>query len=493
LSDFSGPSTTHAFDNVLEFCYVLIDLDCAAHNHLRQVLLVAAGWSQTFSPPLGLLQIASTVRQLKVNIKIYDLTARPELEKDLFAASEDRSTLWIGFGATTPNYPAIQRLANMLRDRSVRAPLILGGIHATAVFEQIHNEGFWDAIALGEGEYISQEITRRIIDDEPLSNIPGLLIKDEESPTTVIPQLIENLDDLPLPAWDLINLADYQNPPWQLIRRGKRIAPLLTSRGCPYKCGFCAAHIISSRRIRHRSPEKVLEEANMLVKQLSVDEFQVFDDTFNAKLSHAKGVLNTLIKNGIRIPWKTPNGIRVDIWDREFIDLIRLSGGYQMGFGIESGDPDILRRINKPLDLDRALASISAFSSAGISTFGFFILGLPGETEKSIRRTIDYAKGSALDHIHVSLAVPYPGSELYSEMVRSGRLHTNHNKFRHMQAFSTCDLPPEVLRKAIRKFYLKFYSAPRRALGLGRDVLRSGLIPFSRLAWAYWTGKSVNK
>ncbi len=450
----------------------------------KQVLLTTTGDSLTCSPPMGLLQLAACIRTAGVKVQIFDLVARPD-KKVQFLEAIGSDTLWIGFSASTANYPSARRLAHELVQQGTGVPLILGGAHATVLPNECLDDGPWDAVAIGEGEEISVEVSRRLLERETLSGVPGLRIRREEGQVEVEAQRAEKLDALPMPAWDLVDLADYQSKPWQLVRRGKRVAPLMTSRGCPFQCSFCAVPRIAGRRIRLRPVEQVLEEAEVLVRQYGVDEFHIVDDSFNANLDHAKTIMQGLLEQSIRVFWKTPNGIRVDRCDAEFIDLVGRSGGYQVGFGIESADPGVLKQCAKPLDLEDASRVIEAFSHAGISTFGFFILGLPGETRDTIDTTIDYSVHSVLDHIHATLAVPYPGSPLFDRLKEEGKLNTSWETFRHGRAFPTCDLSPGLLRAALRRFYLRFYASPRRALGLARECLRSGLGSFARVAWTY--------
>jgi anaerobic magnesium-protoporphyrin IX monomethyl ester cyclase len=458
---------------------------------MKRVVLVTGGRHLTLSPPQALMTLASVIRPLGVDVSIYDLHARPDRHQEFLDLVSGGDVLWVGFSTFTPNLPAMEALAREVKERDPTIPCVVGGVHATTLPKRTLLEGPWDAVCVGEGEVTAVELTRRRLEGGRFEEVPHLLTR-EEPDAVVHPGYVDDLSDIPIPAWDLIDLDDYQDRPWQLVRRGKRVAPLMTSRGCPFKCSFCAVHAVMTRKMRFRTVESILEEAELLVRTYGVDEIQILDDIFNARLVHAKAVLEGMMSRGINVPWKTPNGIRVDIWDHEFIDLVARSGGYQVGFGLESGDPEVLKQNRKPQNLEKARETIQAYESAGVSTFGFFILGLPGETEESLRRTRDYASTSGLTHIHASMAVPYPGTELFEILGAQGKLDgVPWDEYRHTHIFPTSDLPGKLVQKHMRAFYMRFYASPRRATRLLADCLRTGPRAFAEAGWAYWASRRV--
>lgn len=298
-----------------------------------------------------------------------------------------------------------------------------------------------------------------------------------------------DVNSIPIPDWDAINLDDYQKRPWQLVRKGRRVATVFTTRGCPFECAYCANPSFMGRKLRKRDPEKVVDEIQMLNTKYGVDEIHIGDDIFNADLENAKQILREIIRRRIKIFWKTPDGIHLEIFDDEFLRLMVESGAYQVGFGIESGCPEILKGVKRKADLDKVADFVAAFKRAGLSTFGFFVLGLPNETPETIERTIRFACSLPLDHVHVSLCVPYPGSLLFSELDSRGLLHHRWGEYKHYNPFPVSAMSPKQLKASLRRFYVRFYSRPSRAWGFISQATCPGLKAFVYVGMKY-CGKS---
>lgn len=452
------------------------------------VLLVTAGSHFTRSPPLGLLSLAAVLRPAGFRPELFDLGVQPGLLPGLLRRAESPDVLWIGFSSFTPNLESVTRVAADVRRHRPDLPLILGGVHATALPAETLLSGPWDAVCVGEGERCVVEVSRRLQEGHALGGIASLLLRATPN-APCEPGFADDLSVLPMAAWDLIDVGDYSGTPWQWVKRGRRIATISTTRGCPHHCSFCAGRTVGGHRVRHRPVEAVVEELRWLSKVQGVDEFHVLDDNFNGDLDHAKRLLDAVLSAGIRAHWKTPNGIRADGWDLEFIRLARAAGFYQVGFGIESADEGVLRRNHKNLDLDVTARGISAWREAGITTFGFFILGLPGETLQSARRTRNFAVRSMLDNAHTSCAVPYPGSPLFAQLRRSGWTPPPWDEFKHVSPFPTCELSSAEVTRLLRTFYLAFYASPRRAVRLAVEIARSGPQSFGALARSYFFGR----
>lgn len=224
--------------------------------------------------------------------------------------------------------------------------------------------------------------------------------------------LIRHLDDLPLPRHDLLPLRAYQAP---LI--GGPYAFLVSSRGCPAGCRFCIKHVNYGSAVRFRSPENVLAEMELLLS-LGVRDIHMYADLFTLNRDHVMGICRGILERGWQVRW-TCNS-RVDFVDQEMLQGMARSGCGWISWGIESGNEEVLRRAHKGYDLEQPMRALTWARRAGIKNWGYFIIGLPGETESAIRQTIDLALKLPLDLALFHIAAPHPGTPFFFEVVENG-------------------------------------------------------------------------
>lgn len=246
-----------------------------------------------------------------------------------------------------------------------------------------------------------------------LARVKGLVWRDEQGIVVNADRpLIHDLDDLPLPRHDLLPIKLYRAP---LV--GGPYSFIVTSRGCPAGCRFCIKHVSYGTSVRFRSPESVLAEVEQLVG-LGVRAVNMYADLFTLNRDHVVSICQGLIERGLRIRW-TCNS-RVDFVDEEMLSLMKRSGCFMISWGIESGDEGMLRRMRKGITREQVIQALGWAKKAGILNWGYFIIGLPGETEESIRRTIDFAKRLPLDLVLFHIAAPHPGTPFFFEVVENG-------------------------------------------------------------------------
>ncbi len=223
---------------------------------------------------------------------------------------------------------------------------------------------------------------------------------------------IANLDDLPLPRHDLLPLEAYRAP---LV--GGPYAFTVPSRGCPAACRFCIKHVSYGASVRFRSPENVVDEMALLVK-LGVRKIHMYADLFTVNREHVMGICEGILERQLPVKW-TCNS-RVDFVDLELLKMMRRAGCWMISWGIESGEPEMLKRMHKGITLEKVAQALQWAKEAGIMNWGYFIIGLPGETEASIRKTIDFAKRLPLDLVLFHIAAPHPGTPFFFEVVENG-------------------------------------------------------------------------
>jgi radical SAM superfamily enzyme YgiQ (UPF0313 family) len=223
---------------------------------------------------------------------------------------------------------------------------------------------------------------------------------------------IPNLDDLPLPMHHLLPLDKYRIPmlkgPYTFV---------VTSRGCPGGCRFCIKHVSYQYSVRVRSPENIMEEL-WLLKGLGIHNIHMYADLFTVDRQQVMGLCNLILKEGLKIRW-TCNS-RVDFVDEEMLQLMAKSGCWMISWGIESGSEEVLKRVRKGISLDKAERALRWSNAAGIKNWGYFIIGLPGETEETIQQTINFSKKLPLDLALFHIAAPYPGTPFFFEVLENG-------------------------------------------------------------------------
>ena len=248
---------------------------------------------------------------------------------------------------------------------------------------------------------------------EYLSRVKGLVWRNGEEIVVNPPRpFIPNLDDLPLPLHHLLPIDAYRMPmvkgPYTFI---------VTSRGCPAGCKYCIKHVSYQYSIRLRSPESIVEELWEL-NRLGVHSVHMYTDLFTVNRDQVMGMCDLIIKEGLKVKW-TCNS-RVDYVDEEMLQRMAQAGNWLIAWGIESGSEEVLKRAHKGYRMEQAPLALKWAKKAGIMNWGYFIVGLPGETEETIRQTIDLSKKLPLDIALFHIAAPYPGTPFFFEVLENG-------------------------------------------------------------------------
>ena len=413
--------------------------------------------SHLIQPQLALGYLGSYLQSKGHSVRIIDGLLEG-LDNQALAARCRGSDL-VGISILSDYYPQSKDLVRRLKDAGVK--VAVGGPHVTVVPDKTREETGADFAIAGEGEVTISELAEQLEQGGDGEGIAGVFTS-----SGVIPEArgqLKDLDVLPFPDWDQNPPASYPPAPHGGVAKNFPIAPMTSSRGCPYNCSFCSSPYLWERRIRFRSPENVVDEIEYMVRRYGVKEIHFEDDNLTMRRDHAEGVAEGILRRGLKISWATPNGIRVDKVDRELFALMKRSGLYSVAFGIESADPEVLRRCGKKATVDKVEQAINMASEAGIITQGFFIFGLPGETAESIDRTIRFATESRLDKAQFLILDVMPGTRIWDDLPSKPDLSTYQSY--HDLTYIPEGLDPEVLRKApSRAFRTFFFSRPRRVV-----------------------------
>jgi radical SAM superfamily enzyme YgiQ (UPF0313 family) len=436
------------------------------------VLLVRPHYATHARPtgyPIGLGYLAAYLEKQGHQATILDLAGESDWRGSVRRQIDrDRYDL-AGVTCMSVQYAGARQAAAYIRELCPELKIVFGGAHPTNVPKETLADDFVDFVAIGEGEAILHELLIAVHRNQEYAAIEGLAFKTQEGiqvngPRRCVPQL----DDLPFPAYHLLDLNSYtaQEIPGFAPRKRPAIQ-IFTSRGCPFLCIFC--HDIFGKKFRARSPENILKEMQLLYNQYGVREFLVYDDNFTMDIEHAKRICRLIVDSGMDISMQFPNGIRADRMDEELMDLMARAGTHSIAVGIESGNKRVQKLIKKGLILERVPQTIALARKYGITTCGFFMIGFPFETIAEINETIRFARQSELDHALFAIATPYAGTELF-------QLITNLGYDSHMDPENLDIMAPHIqtehftlrrIKWLHMKAHLLFYLQPRR---LGRLI-----------------------
>jgi radical SAM superfamily enzyme YgiQ (UPF0313 family) len=424
---------------------------------MRVALVRPNHHSHLIQPPLALGYLASYLQSQGHQTRTVD-GVNLDLTNEALAERCADADL-VGVSVLSDYYPQTVELAKLLKGRGLK--VVMGGPHVAVIPKQVLEETGADFAVMGEGEAAMGELAASLQEGGDGEGLAGVLTR--RTPEAPVRQQIKDLDSLPFPDWDQMAPSTYPMAPHGGVAKNYPIAPMTSSRGCPYACSFCSSPSLWQRRIRFRSPDNVVQEVEWMVRRYGVKEIHFEDDNLTMRREHAWGIAEGMLRKGLRVSWATPNGIRADKVDRELMTLMRDSGLYSVAFGIESADPEVLRRCGKKATVDHMEKAINIASDLGIITQGFFIFGLPGETPQSIERTINFAVSSRLDKAQFLLLDVMPGTRIWDEMEHKPDLSSYQSY--HDITWCPDGLDPDVLKKtpgrAFRKFFL---SRPRRVL-----------------------------
>ncbi len=348
-------------------------------------------------PHPGIACLAAYLRERGEQVRVIDAKLqRLSLEETVEEACRS-GDVW-GLSAMTHEVPQAARVAQGIKGRLAKAPVALGGVHATALpRETLERFPQLDFAVVGEGEYTFAELLAALRGDGALGQVKGLAWREDERIVLNEPRgHITDLDALPIPAWDLF-------PPTPFYH-------LATARGCPYRCNFCARAM--GRKLRSLSPERLLEYLRVLVDERQAREVHFSDDVFGADRRRAFRLLELMIERGFpeKLRWQTST--RADLVTRELLEKMREAGCSYVSFGCESGNPRILEATGKGITLPQIERAVGWAKEVGIRTGALFILGHPHETRDTAWDTIHFAASLNPHLVVFGIMVPYPGTEV---------------------------------------------------------------------------------
>ncbi|MBN1849308.1 MAG: cobalamin-dependent protein [Deltaproteobacteria bacterium] len=363
-------------------------------------------------PPLGILYLASVIEKIPgIEIQLLDLTIEAKVDIRYFLSTFKPQI--VGITITTPLFPEASRLASFIKELLPKTFVVAGGPHPSSLPEEtLLSKGF-DIVVRGEGEGTFKELVECLKEGEDFRSIPGIAYIDKnEFIQTADRPLIEDLDTIPFPARHLLPIHSYH-----MTILGIPATPIITSRGCPYHCIFCTKAVFG-HQYRTRRPEKIVEEIEMILDAYGIRGFLFVDDTFTLDSHRTHRFCDSIIEKKMDIIWRC--------WTRsDCVDLYMLEKMYQAGcriicFGVESGDQDVLDTARKGTTVKRNLEAIQMAQSVGLTVKAFFMVGLPGENETSIEKTLNFVDRAQPDMADFYVAIPFPKTFLSDHVEEFG-------------------------------------------------------------------------
>ena len=367
------------------------------------------------TPPIGIAYLASTIEKAGHTVKIIDSTVMNYRLRHIKREIKRFNPDVVGVTAmTTFIYDALEVL-KLVKKLNPNCLTVLGGPHPTVQTKEILNEvDFVDVIVRGEGEKTLLEL----IEKSNFEKIDGISYKENNK---IIEnknrELIKDLDSIPFPAYHLLPMHKYQikladiGVLGGLDLLGHPYGAIVTSRGCPFNCNFCAARAIWGNNWRGRSPENIVEELKLLREEYGIRKISFMDDLFTVDKKRVIKTCELIKKEDLDISWFCLS--RVDSFNKEIAESLKSAGCFRVWFGIESGTQETLNLLNKTFKLEDSKKAVKITKDAGLDAAGFFMIGIPGETKEMMEKTIAFANKLHLSTSIINLFIPYPGTKFY--------------------------------------------------------------------------------
>jgi radical SAM superfamily enzyme YgiQ (UPF0313 family) len=395
----------------------------------------------------------------------------------------------VDFQADVAGFSCMTIFATLAREAVAKARqalpnalILVGGPHISAFGADALETIEADAGVVGEGERTFEQILAAYVAGADFDSIPGLVWRNKAGEVVTNPgamPLLEALDALPFPAYDLLDVRKN----WK-YQRFSSVPPapyvsLMSSRGCPYQCIYC--HGIFGKRTRFQSAERIVAEMEHFGRTLGVKEFEFFDDVFNLDPERVVAFGDLVRKKGLKPRIDFPNALRADILTEETIDALVAAGTYHSAFALESGSPRIQKYIGKHLNIPRFLRNVELAVNRGIFAHGFTMMGFPTETEADLQMTLNVVCESKLHSATFFTVIPFPNTELYARVLQShpeklARVRYDGTEYTGARV-NLSDVPDEVLFGYQRRAWRQFYLNPRRVARIVRDYPRRSYLP----------------
>ncbi len=407
----------------------------------------------TLWPPISLATIGAVLEKENHRVQLLDCPAENVGLAQLRKRIEDFSPQAVVWSTGTPSIQGDLELGLFVKKINADIRTVIFGTHATVFSEEILREyPAIDAVVRNEPEFTIRELMQTYSEAGGLKEVAGITFRDRDSRVrkNAAREYIDPLDQLPFPAWHLINPDHYRLP-----LKGDKFLIINPIRGCPFPCTFCTSRIYYGEKTREKSIPAVMSEIRAAIKNFNVREFLVWSETFTLDKSYVHDFCTAILKEGLKFSWACNS--RVDTIDESMLRHMAEAGCWMISYGIESGNQDILNQCRKNTRVEAIGPAVKMAKNAGLKVAGHFVFGLPGESLKTMEETAALSRSLDLDFVQYYCVVPFPGTELYDLAKERGWIeNTPWENYRQDKAILNF---PHLSAKEIQAYRQKAFKA----------------------------------
>lgn len=421
------------------------------------------------APPLGIAYMAGVLQENHIDVEILDASAEDmdfkDVEKELLKRKPDL----VALTALTPTIGRALETAQIVKETLPDSIVVMGGYHPTFNFIETLEDENVDIVIRGEGEYIMLNLVQALENQSSLHDVKGIVFEDKNSKEIVVnPEapLIQDLDELPFPALNLLPMKKYR-----LLDMDTHMTTMITTRGCPMQCSFCSSAAMHGKKIRERSVENIVDEIEYLKTNYDIDTIAFMDDTFTLKKRKVMAICDEILKRNIEIMWGCTS--RVDTLDEKLLKKMKEAGCITIFIGVESADQQQLDNMCKNTTIAKIENAFKIAHKLKIRTIASVALGMPGDTKEIMNKTVKFVHKLKPNYAIYSLATPYPGTRFYKEAFEKNLIKIKDwSKYTLITPIlETIDCSLNDMRKIQAKAFMKFYLRPHYII---RQFLQDG-------------------
>ncbi len=424
-------------------------------------------------PPLGLAYVAAALEEAGFQVEVLDNYLLKQPIDYVKHEIERLSPEIVGITCGSVTYQRCVETARAVKEVLPSCKVVVGGPHPSYMPDSMLQHPDIDYVVLGEGEQAIVELATHITkgeDDSAIATIPGIAYRHKGKTTKTAQSFISDLDQIPYPARHLLPMHLYDRTIEFLSVRP--VDTMNVIRGCPFNCAFCETKRLWGQECRAFSPLRVVEEIDHLVNEYGSKGIYFVGDNFTIQKKRTLEICELIKKYRLDIEWVCDT--RVDLISRELLKEMKDAGCRTIWFGVESGSPSILKKLNRRITLQQAVHAFKLCREEGIQIACSFMLGIPGETAKDMEATFEFAKKLDPDWCQFNIFIAYPVSSLYEEILQKG-LYDRVEDF--VVYVKTEHFDYESLLEVQRRFHREFNRSPKRII---RKIRREGFLTVLR-------------